>query len=206
MKLSNKRLLLAGLMATIGFAAVAQNATPGTPPAGHGGMQGMQHGDASKMQERMQAHRQERATKRLDALKAKLKITTAQESAWTTFSTAMKPPANGMMGMQHDPKMKAEMDKLTTPERIDKMSAMRTARMATMTAEMDKRAAATKTFYAALTSEQKAVFDAVAMQGGHRGHGEGGKGEHGGMMGGHRGGMGGMGGEHQGHGRMGQPG
>ena len=54
------------------------------------------------------------------------------------------------------------------------------------------------------TAPCQAVFDAVAMQGGHRGHG--GKGDHGGMMGGHRGGMGGMmGGEHQGHGRMGQP-
>ncbi len=192
MKLSNKRLLLAGLMATIGFAAVAQNATPGTPPAGHGGMQGMQHGDASKMQERMQAHRQERATKRLATLKAKLKITAAQEGAWTTFSTAMKPPANaagGMMGMRHDPKLKAEMDKLPTPERIDKMRALRQQRMTAMTAEMDKRADATKAFYGTLTSEQKAVFDAVAMQGGH-----GSKGEHGGM-----------GGEHQGHGRMGQP-
>ncbi len=198
MKLSNKRLLLAGLMASIGFAAVAQNATPGTPPAGHGGMQGMQHGDASKMHERMQGHRQERATKRLEALKAKLKITAAQEGAWSTFSAAMKPPANaagGMMGMRHDPKLKAEMDKLTTPERIDKMRALRQQRMTTMNAEMDKRADATKAFYGTLSSEQKAVFDAVAMQGGHSRHGEkGGRGEHGGMDG-----------EHRGHGRMGQP-
>jgi hypothetical protein len=176
-------------MATLGFAAVAQNATPGAPPAGHGGMQ---HGDASKMQERMQAHRQERATKHLAALKAKLKITAAQEGAWTTFSTAMKPTANGMMGMQNDPKVKAEMDKLTTPERIDKMRALRQQRMTAMNAEMDKRADATKAFYGTLSSEQKAVFDAVGMHG-----------RHGGMMGGHRGGMGG---EHQGHGRMGQSG
>lgn len=197
MKLSNKRLLLAGLMATIGFAAVAQNATPGTAPAGRG-MQGMQHGDSSKMQERMQAHRQERATKRLEVLKAKLKITAAQEGAWTTFSTAMKSPANGMMGMHHDPKLKAEMDKLTTPERIDKMRTLRQQRMTTMNAEMDKRADATKAFYGTLSSEQKAVFDAVAMQGGHGRHGEkGGRGEHDGMMDGHRG--------DQSHGRMGQP-
>lgn len=202
MKLSNKRLLLAGLMATIGFAASAQNATPSAPPADKGGMMGMQHGDGSKMHEQMQArrqaHMQERAAKRLATLKTKLKITAAQEGAWTTFSTAMKPPANGMMGMQHDPKLKAEMDKLTTPERIDKMRALRQQRMTTMNAEMDKRADATKAFYGTLTSEQKAVFDAVAMQGGHRGHG--GRGEHGGMM------RGGMGGDHDGHGRMGQPG
>ncbi|MEO6291518.1 MAG: Spy/CpxP family protein refolding chaperone [Burkholderiaceae bacterium] len=197
MKLSNKRLLLAGLMATIGFAATAQNAPAPAAPADTGGMMGMHRGDPAKMHERMQAHRQERATKRLAALKAKLKITASQEGAWTTFSTAMMPPANaaaGMMGMRHDPKLKAEMDKLTTPERIDKMRALRQQRMTTINAVMDKRADATKAFYGTLSSEQKAVFDAVAMQGGHRGHG--------GMMGGHRGGMGG---EHQGHGRMGQP-
>jgi periplasmic protein CpxP/Spy len=205
MKLSNKHMLLAGLMATLGFAAVAQNAAPAAPPAGQAGMQGMHQGDTAKMQEQMQGHRQERAARRLATLKTKLKITAAQEGAWTTFSTAMKPPANGMggMGMRHDPALRAEMDKLTTPERIDKMRALRQQRMTAMNAEMDKRANATKAFYGVLSSEQKAVFDAVAMQGGHGRHG--GRGEHDGMMGGmgkHGGGMG----DHQGHGRMGQPG
>jgi hypothetical protein len=135
----------------------------------------------------------ERVAKRQAELKAKLKITPAQEGAWTTFAAAMKPPAGGMMGMRHDPKVKAELEKLTTPERIDKMRALRAERMATMNAEMDKRGAATKAFYAVLSSEQKAVFDAVAMRGGrhgmggdHGGRGEhGGKGEHGGRMGHH---------------------
>ncbi|MDO8770977.1 MAG: Spy/CpxP family protein refolding chaperone, partial [Burkholderiaceae bacterium] len=152
---------------------------------------------------KMQGHRQERAAKRLAGLKAKLKITAAQEGAWTAFSTAMTPPANGM-GMRHDPALRAEMEKLTTPERIDKMRALRQQRMTTMNAEMDKRANATKTFYGVLSSEQKAVFDAVAMQGGHGRHG--GRGEHGGMMGGMGKHGGDMGGEHHGRGRMGQPG
>ena len=145
------------------------------------------------MQERMQAHRQARAEKRLAELKTKLKITAAQEGAWTTFAAAMKPPAAGAMGVRHDPAQHAEMQKLTTPERIEKMRAMRQGRQTLMNAEMDKRADATKAFYAALSSEQKAVFDAVGMQGG-RGHGGGhfGRGDHGGM-----------GGEHRGHGRMG---
>ena len=194
MKFSNKRLLLAGLIATLGFAASAQNVPTPAAPADKGSMTGMHRGDPAKMQERMQAHRQERATKRLAALKAKLKITASQEGNWTTFSTAMMPPATGgMMGMRHDPKLKAEMEKLTTPERIDKMRALRQHRMTTMNAAMDKRADATKAFYGTLTSEQKAVFDAVAMLGEHRGQG--------GKMGGHRGGMGG---EHHGNGRMGQ--
>ena len=208
----NKKLTIAALVASaLGATAFAQNATPGTPPEGRGGMQHqmgkMGAGEQGKgqgqgagqgkgpgfMQERMQAHRQARGEKRLAELKTKLKITAAQEGAWTTFAAAMKPPAAGAMGVRHDPAQHAEMQKLTTPERIEKMRAMRQGRQTLMNAEMDKRADATKAFYAALSSEQKAVFDAVGMQGG-RGHGGGhfGRGDHGGM-----------GGEHRGHGRMG---
>jgi periplasmic protein CpxP/Spy len=204
MKLSSKHLLLTTLMATCGFAAIAQNTTPTAPAAGgQPQMQDKMHrGDHSSMRERMFGNHQERMAKRQAELKAKLKITPAQEGAWTTFTAAMQPPANmagGMMGTRHDPKVKAEMDKLTTPERIDKMQAMRAERMKTMGAEMDKRGAATKAFYAVLSSEQKAVFDAVSMRGGRHGggHGMGMGGEHG-----ERGGKGGHGGKGE-HGRMG---
>ena len=183
MKLSGKHLLLATLMATCGFAAMAQNTTPTAPAAGaQPQMQDRMHrGDHSSMRERMFGNHQERMAKRQAELKAKLKITPAQEGAWTTFTASRQPPANraGGMGMRHDPKMKADMDKLTTPERIDKMRALRVERMTTMNAEMDKRGAATKAFYAVLSPEQKAVFDAVAMRG--EGGGNGGKGEHGRM-------------------------
>ena len=191
MKLSSKHLLLTTLMATCGFAAFAQTATP-APAGAQTQMQDKMHrGDHSSMRERMFGNHQERVAKRQAELKAKLKITPAQESAWTTFTAARQPPAGGMMGMRHDPKVKAEMEKLTTPERIDKMQAMRAERMKTMGAEMEKRGAATKAFYAVLSTEQKAVFDAVSMHGGRHGMG----GEHGG-----RGERGGKGGE---HGRMG---
>jgi Spy/CpxP family protein refolding chaperone len=114
--------------------------------------------------------------KRHADLKAKLKITGEQEGAWTTFTTAMKPPA----AMDQKRPDRAEMDKLTTPERIDKMHALRTEHMATMNAAMDKREEATKAFYAALNADQKKVFDAEHArmgdrQGGHRG-GHGGQG------------------------------
>ena len=194
MKLSNisgKHLFLAALvMASCGYAAVASAQTAAPAPAGaQPQMQDKMHrGDMSSMRERMFGNHQERMAKRQAELKAKLKITPAQEGAWTTFTATMQPPANmagGMMGMRHDPKVKAEMDKLTTPERIDKMQALRAERMKTMTAEMDKRGAATKAFYAVLSSEQKAVFDAITpfagRHGGHGGHGMGG--EHGGRMG-----------------------
>jgi hypothetical protein len=104
---------------------------------------------------------QERMARRQAVLKQKLQITPAQEGAWTAFTTAMKPPAN----MQRP--QRGEFEKLTTPERIDKMRAMRSARMA----EMDKRADATKTFYAALSPEQKKVFDAETARGRHGHHG-----------------------------------
>ena len=69
---------------------------------------------------------------------------------------------------------RAEFDKLTTPERIDKMKAMRTERMAEMNAQMDKRGDATKAFYAALSSEQQKTFDAEHRKMGPReGHGRG---------------------------------
>lgn len=189
MKLSSKHLLLTTLMATCGFAALAQNATPTAPATGAQPQMHdrMHRGDHSSMRERMLGNHQERMVKRQAELKTKLKITPAQEGAWATLAAAMQPPANmagGMMGTHHDPKVKADMDKLTTPERIDKMRALRAERMTTMNAEMDKRGAATKAFYAVLSSEQKAVFDAVSMRGGRHG-------------------MGGERGEKGGHGRMG---
>jgi periplasmic protein CpxP/Spy len=120
---------------------------------GHGRMERM---DPAKMQEMMAKHHAE--------LKTKLKIAPTQEGAWTSFTTAMAPPA-GMTGQQPD---RAAMEKLTTPERIDKMRAMRVQR----DTEMDKRADATKAFYATLNAEQKKVFDAEAMNHGgrHGGH------------------------------------
>ena len=200
MKLSNisgKHLFLAALvMASCGYAAVASAQTAAPAPAGaQPQMQDrMYRGDSSSIRERMFGSHQERMVKRQAELKTKLKITPAQEGAWTTFTASMQPPAGGMMGIRHDPKVKADLDKMTTPDRIDKMRALRAERMTAMTAAMDKRGAATKTFYAVLSSEQKAVFDAVAMYGGrhgmageHGGRGErgghGGKAEHGGRMG-----------------------
>lgn len=142
---SFKGLVLAGLLAGMGHAAMAQApAAVPPPPAEHAG-----HHDPAKMQ----AH----FAKRLAELKAKLKLTAGQEAGWTSFTASMQPPARGMRPNR------AEFEKLSTPERIDKMRAMRTER----NAEMDKRADATKAFYATLTPEQQKLFDANAMP--HRG-------------------------------------
>jgi periplasmic protein CpxP/Spy len=161
-----KPLLLVSLMAASGFAVLAQT-TPANPateqPAARHGMMHNEARDPAKMQAMMAKHHA--------ALKEKLKLTAAQEGAWTSFTTSMKPPAD--MG-KHRMEMRGEMEKLSTPERIDKMRAMRSMR----DAEMDKRADAVKTFYAVLTPEQKKVFDSQRMGGG-RGH----DGKHGDMHG-----------------------
>lgn len=147
-------LVVAGLMATAGGVAIAQ-------AGGMMGHDGMGHGDSAKI---AQMH-----AKHLSSLKAKLKITATQEAAWTSFADSMK-PAGGMMGKHPDP---AEMDKMSTPERIDKMRALHKERMSAMEAAMDKRGDATKTFYASLSPEQKKVFDDEFSKMGRRGeHGK----------------------------------
>ena len=171
-----KPLVLAGLLAGFGGLVTAQVQTP-PPPAGvtapAPGMRG-EHGPRGERHRMDPAKMQERMAQRQAALKQKLQITAAQEGAWTTWTSAMKPPA----GMQRPDR--AEIAKLTTPERIDRMRAMRAERVALS----DKRGEATKTFYAALSPEQKKVFDAeTARMGGRHGH----RGGHHGHPGGHGG-------------------
>ncbi len=154
-----KPLLLAGVLATAGLAAFAASGDDCADTMGYGGgkhHEGMGKMDATKIQARMD--------QRFDALKMQLKITPAQESAWSAYTAAMKPPA-GMMAHRPDP---AEMQKLSTPERIDKMQALRTQRMTQMNATMTQRGEATKAIYAVLTPEQRKLFDDGAMQRGER--------------------------------------
>ncbi len=87
--------------------------------------------------------RQQRMERHAAELKQKLQITPAQESAWTAFTTAMQPPADAQA--RHE--AMRDLDKLTTPERIDRLRALRTQHAA----EADRRDEAVKTFYAALT-------------------------------------------------------
>lgn len=150
-------LALAALMAT-GVSAIAQVTAPASSGSGPRSEHMGKH-DPTKMQAMMEKHQAD--------LKAKLKLTPAQESAWTAYTTVMQPPAG--MGMRLTDTQRADIDKLTTPERIDKMRAMRTESMTQMNADMDKRGNATKTFYAALTPEQQKVFDAEHHKRGVRG-------------------------------------
>lgn len=166
MKSLRKHLMAAGLLAGLGLGAIAQTTTPPAPGAAPQAQ--AQHApDPARAAER-RAKMEQRIAKRMAAFKEKLKITAAQEGAWTTWTTAMKP-------QPHQRPDRAEFARLTTPERIDRMRVMRVARMA----DADKRGEATKTFYAALSADQQKVFDAESlrfakqmhrgMRGGHHG-------------------------------------
>lgn len=154
MKTSFKTLTMATLLAAAGLTAYAAD-TSTAPAAPMDGSHAKEHGhriDPAKM-EAMHA-------KRSAELKAKLKITPQQEGAWNDFAAAMKPPARDAANRPD----RAALEKMTTPERLEKMKAMRTQHMSDMNAAMEKRDAATKTFYAALTPDQQKVFDAAHTQ------------------------------------------
>ena len=115
-----------------------------------------------KMQDRMAQHQAQ--------LKQKLELSAAQEPAWNTFIASLK------MGECH--LERAEVQKMTTPERIERMRAQR----AQHHAEADKRADAILAFYAALNPAQQMTFDAqtaryqhhMGSQSGHKkGHSKG---------------------------------
>jgi len=164
------------LLALVAAAVVASTSTLALArdsDCGHGMGEGMQgHAMQGKMAERMK----ERMAKHQAELKAKLKLTAEQEGAWSQFTAAMQPPAN----FQRPDR--AEMEKLSTPQRLEKMQAFKAQREG----EMTKRVDATKAFYAALTPEQQKVFDAEhSRMGGNGGKqsGHGSQGGHGQMMG-----------------------
>jgi protein CpxP len=172
-------LLLAGILSAASLAATAQTAAPAAPataatatapaqPGAKSAHHGKHRHDPAKMQARIAKHQAE--------LKAKLAITPAQEGAWTAYTAALQPKARDAAQRPDRAALRAEFEKLTTPQRIDRMNALRTQRMAEMNAAMTRRGDATKTFYAALNGDQQKVFDAQRMgprghrHGGHHGH------------------------------------
>lgn len=162
-----RRHLLAGLAATAAatFLTVSQAQTPPPGPAGGPGPmagQGPMMGQRDPARaEQFRARMEQRMAQRLGELKQKLAITPAQEGAWSTWTAALKPTP-------HQRPDRAQFAQLTTPERIDRMRALR----AQHEAEMDKRLDATKTFYTALDADQQKIFDqesARFMAGGRHG-------------------------------------
>ena len=129
--------------------------------------QRMQQRQEQRQEQRMERRQQYRA-ERMAAFKAQLQLTPAQESAWSDFTaTALQP------GPRHA-RLDAEgMASLSTPERIDRMRALRIQRAA----DADRRGEAVKAFYATLSAPQQHTFD-THMQ--HMQQRMGGKGRYGG--------------------------
>lgn len=147
MKPGYKSLLIAAALAAAGFGALAQMGPKGDhPEMMH--MDSLHHGDPVKMAERINSH--------LSALKNKLHITASQEGAWSTFTSAMQPLAK-MTVSRPD---RAELDKLTAPEHIDKMKQLRLQNHEAMLTHMNQRDDAVKALYGALNADQKKVLDA----------------------------------------------
>lgn len=142
------------LLASLSLPSFAQTAAPAEQPAAaQKAPEAHKHQRGDKRGDRME-HMQKRMQERMAKLKADLKLNPAQEAAWTTYTNAMKP------GERPAPGDREAFAKLTTPERIDKMREMRAKR----NAEMDRRAEATKAFYAQLNAEQKKTFDAATLR------------------------------------------
>src|ERR1700712_2371618 len=125
----------------------------------------------------------EHMAKRQAQLHDKLKLTSAQEPAWTSFIASLAPPNGEQRGERPD---REDFRKLPAPDRLEKSI----ERQKDHLAKQESRLGALKTFYGVLTPEQRAIFDKSAPQG--RGHGRFG----------HHGGFGGHGGhgDHDGHG------
>lgn len=147
------------LLASFSLSSFAQTTAPAAPAAA----------SAAKPERPMHkpGERMEHMKQRIEKLKADLKLTPAQQTAWNTYAAALK-PAERPQRMEHDREAFA---KLTTPQRIDKMREMRAQRAA----EGDRRGEATKAFYAQLDASQQKTFDAATLRMGphgmHRDHG-----------------------------------
>ncbi len=113
--------------------------------AGFPCMEAGKHGDPQKMKERIG----DCMAKRAQVVHDKLNLNSDQEVAWKAMETAMKPPA--------DRKRLdiAEMEKLTAPERMEKMIEQMKLHEETMGVRLN----AVKEFYAKLSLEQQKTFD-----------------------------------------------
>ena len=120
---------------------------------------------------RERAHVEDKAR----ALHDILNIRPDQDGAFQALVATMWPPeGKGGMGMHGD---QDGMDRMTTPQRLDRMA----ARMSERQAEFQRHADAVRRFYAALNPDQQRAFDALhgmMMSGDDHGMGRDSMGDH----------------------------
>ncbi|MDY0105076.1 MAG: Spy/CpxP family protein refolding chaperone [Giesbergeria sp.] len=105
--------------------------------------------------EQMQEMRKERMENWAAKFKQQLQLTPAQEGAWSTYMEAMKPREHARLGTDWK-----DLRALPTPERIDRLRALREQHAA----DADRRGEATKAFYGQLTPAQQKTFDTQSLR------------------------------------------
>ncbi len=129
-------------------------------------------GPSAEQREQKRAERhaqmQKKMAERQAAFKAELKLTPEQEPAWNAFIARTQPQAAPVRQAPRE-----DWSKLTTPQRLDRMQALKAERDAVMARRVD----AIKSFYATLNADQQKVFDTKRLggfqrAGMHRGHGK----------------------------------
>lgn len=103
---------------------------------------------------------------RLETLKSALKLTASQEAAWTEWVGKVK---GDRQGWEEKRKEHESWESLPAPDRMEKMLAFSKEHIAKQEAVL----AATKTFYATLSPEQRQAFDKGFRFGHHGGPGKG---------------------------------
>ena len=132
-----------------GTTQLAQAATPAKPAAPTAEQRDQKRAEhIARMQQKM--------AERQAVFKTELKLTPEQEPAWNAFVARTQPQARPARDHTRE-----DWSKLTTPQRLDKMQALKAERDAAMA----KRTDAIKSFYAALNADQQKVFDSKFMSG-----------------------------------------
>jgi len=157
--------VLATTIVGLSLTALAQN-MPSPPAAGQppaavkAERPGAPRTDAQRHAEHQQ-RLQQRMAEHQARLKASLQLTPQQEPAWNAFVARMQPP----QGPAQPPMDREAWRQLSTPERLDRMDAMKAERDRAMA----QRHEAIRSFYAQLNPAQQKAFDAQPPVFGPRG-------------------------------------
>lgn len=141
---------LAAALAAVAAPSMAQPG-PGAAPAAEQA-QRPDRGERPRHRQLTPEQREQYVARRAEAFKQKLQLTPEQEPAWNSLLQSLKPEAGARQARLD----LQGLDQLTTPERIDRLRALR----AQHAAEADRRGDAIKAFYATLTPAQQKTFDA----------------------------------------------
>ncbi|SHH60761.1 Spy/CpxP family protein refolding chaperone [Massilia sp. CF038] len=150
-----KQILIGMTVLGLSGAAFSTQAAEPASPAAHG----QRHGQWA-----------ERAAERQQRLHDALKLSAAQEGAWSNYQAAL---AHKSRMDQAQGGARTDWKTLTAPQRLE----LQIARSREHTERMEARLAALQSFYGALNAEQKKLFD-EKTQGHGRHHRKGGRGMH----------------------------